>query len=1122
MQSMNFTFISKHRPELEKLGALAEHHLYIDPASSLVKLRSFAEEVVKGIYADEKLPRLVQPSLNDLINNHAFQEVTPKPIIHNLNFLRIQGNSCAHGEDGETRTASMALGIAHQIAAFIAVRYCSLTKNQIPEFQSPPEIDATKARLKKEKKAALELARQKSEEVEKLLKELEDARSKQVSVESTPEERADALSTSQQAAETLGLTEAKTRKLLIDTLLQKAGWDITDEHQVSLEYKVDHQPTSSGKGYADYVLWDDNGKPLAVIEAKKTSVEISAGREQSRIYADGLEKMFGQRPVIFYSNGYETAIWDDSQYNSSRKVYGFYSKASLQYLLYQRNNRHQALEQLNPDSSIAGRFYQINAIKQVSKRFQDQYRQALVVQATGTGKTRVAIALSELLIRAGWAKRILFLCDRKELRKQADDNFKEHLPSEPRFVIGSSRTVDNSARIYVATYPGMMGCFEQFDVGYFDLIIADESHRSIYNKYREIFLYFDAMQVGLTATPVKFLERNTFTLFGCENTEPTFNFDLDEAVNNDPPFLVPFRVKDLTTEFLRRGIKYSQMTAKQRQELEEQELEAETVEYENSQVGAGVINKDTDRIILRNLEKNGIQDAHNSLVGKSIVFARNQKHAVHLQQLFCELFPDYGDEVCKVIHSSIPRAEALIDEFKQPGNNFRIAISVDMLDTGIDVPEVVNLVFAKPVKSYVKFWQMIGRGTRLCPDLFGLGKDKKEFLIFDHFGNFEYFEEQYKEAEVSGSKSLLEQLFSDRIALAKMALDQKNRDAFDTAISLLRQDLNDLPQDSVTVMDKLQTVHQLQQEGVIEDFTTSVREQLASIIAPLMGSRILRDPDAVKFDRLVALLQADKLSDAASFEDRKLVLIEWLNQLAININAVRAKDALIKQLQTAAWWANAGFSELEQVRLELRGIMKYRDTQTGSGTRVIDITEDKNQIKETERHPYSPSEQLQYRQKVQGILKSMFDTNPTLQKIRRQEPVSDDDLQSLTSLVMTQHPGVDLSILTDFFPNSAGQLHLAIQALVGLESEEVEAHFTDFVQNHPQLNALQVKFLGLLKSYISEHGFITVATLYQPPFSHLHQDGVDGVFGDEIAGDLVSTITPFVAQPTTPDEQRTN
>lgn len=1112
MQSTNFEFIRPHQPELADLGGFAEYHLYADPSSSLVKLRTLAEQVVKSIHQFERLPRLHRPQLIDLINDSAFQEVTNKALIHNLNYLRIQGNGPAHGEIGDTRTAAIALGIAQQITAYLGIRYYRIRKEDIPSYQDPVNVQQQTETLKKDNQRYKKQLKEQTEALDAVLAEVEQLRAKASYQESTTVERQASATASQQVSDALHWNEAETRKMMIDTMLAKSGWDVKNTHQVALEWPVEYQPTISGKGQADYVLWGDDGKPLAVIEAKKSSEKLSKGREQARIYADGLEKMTGQRPVVFYTNGYEIGLWDDVQYNSARTVYGFYCKESLEYLFYQRQQRNQEPEKLNPDVNIAGRPYQIEAIKSVIAQFQQQRRKALIVQATGTGKTRVAIAISELLLRSGWGKRILFLCDRNELRKQAGDAFKTYLPSEPRCIIGQTQQVDTNARIYVSTYPAMMNRFEQFDIGFFDLIIADESHRSIYNKYRDLFIYFDALQLGLTATPVKFISRNTYDLFGCENQDPTFEFGLEQAINNVPPYLAPFKVKDLTTNFLREGIKWEQLTEEQREQLQEQDEQAEAFNYEGKDIGKAVFNKDTDRVILQNLMEKGIKDDTGALVGKSIIFARSQHHAELLQETFTELYPQHGEAVCKVIHNKIPRVEALIDEFKQAKNNFRIAISVDMLDTGIDVPEVVNLVFAKPVKSWVKFWQMIGRGTRLCENLFGAGQHKTEFLIFDHYANFKYFEEEYEEAEIGESKSLLHHVFESRLQLAQTAVAQNNRQAFDLAIQLLKQDINDLPENSIQVRNALKDVHQMQQEGVLEAFTPATQQQLLKVIAPLMSNRKISDKDAIKLDRLIADMQDCLLKKASSFQDKQMELLSRVDRLAITIKAVRAKDEVIAAIQKQAWWQDVDCSKLENLRLELRGIMKYQQGGwEGSNIKQIDVVEDKEQIEYNEvKVNLKGTEAIAYRFKIKTILDDLLDSSITLQKIHKGQPVTDSELQQLSSLVLTQNPGVDLNTLKEFFPDSAGQLHLAIRALIGLEPEKVEAHFTEFLHQHEQLTAMQVRFLNLLKSYIANNGFITVEKLYAAPFSTLHAEGIDGIFAIEQADELFALLKPFM------------
>jgi len=1116
MQSVNFEFLRSLNEQLANLGGLAEAVLHIDPGSALTRLRGFAEEVTRTIYTEERLPRVPRASFYDLVQDSVFESCVSKSLIYQINFLRVNGNDTAHGAKGNKNTALVAMGAAHQLACYLAISYYKVGKNDLPPFKDIPDPSGELKALKKSaEKYKKELDKQQAE-TERLLAELDAERARKAANIEPPAkpDQKKRQQHSQQVADSLQWNEAKTRLLLIDAMLLQAGWDVSDSQQVGQEVQVDFPDNPSGKGYVDYVLWGSDGQPLAVVEAKRSSSQLQAGREQARLYADAFERMGKQRPVIFYTNGYDTFIWDDAHYNTYRKIYGFYGKHSLEYRIYQRQYRAENLEQHNPDLDIAGRPYQIEAIKSLAETFQNQRRRGLVIQATGTGKTRVAIALSELLLRTGWGKRVLFLCDRKELRKQADDAFKEHLSSEPRCVVGESGQIDQNARIFVATYPGMMNRFAQLDVGFFDLVIADESHRTIYNRYRDLFDYFDALQVGLTATPVRFIQRNTFDMFDCESTNPTFEFGLEAAINNEPPYLVPFRVKDMTTEFLREGIHYNDLNDEQRQQLED-DLgldEAQNTRIAGKDIGRKIFSESTDRIILENLINNGIQDDTGSLVGKTIIFAQRQDHAEHLERLFCKLYPQYGSKVCKVIHNKVPKVDSLITEFKQPKNDFRIAISVDMLDTGIDVPEVVNLVFAKPVKSWVKFWQMIGRGTRLRPNLFGPGNDKSEFLIFDHYGNFEYFEQEYKEVEDTASKSTLQHLFEDRLALAKAALQRSHRDGFDTAISLLKADINDLPADSIAIKRELRTILQLQQTSQLTEFNASTQHLLADTIAPLMASRVLSDKHAIAFDRLIATMQLHFVGQSSALEDIKNQLLTELSQLAINIQAVRQKDAVISEVQSAEFWNTLSIPALERVRLELRGIMKYRQSQVSITYGISTTRTSDDGVQDFERKVViaGADEAFQYRRKLKTILDDLVASNPVLQKIRDEQPVKPEELEQLSASILTQNPHVSLDVLNEFYGRDASGLQETLRELVGLNPAAVEQHFTEFLHNHPTLTAQQTRFMNLLKNYLAEHAVIEIAKLYEAPFTHVSGDGIDGVFKSDDVDTLVSVLKPFL------------
>ena len=619
------------------------------------------------------------------------------------------------------------------------------------------------------------------------------------------------------AVNALQLNEAETRKLIIDQYLLDAGWNLNDTESVRQEYRVDDQ------GYeADYVLFDkSDGRPLAIIEAKKTAVDPIIGQEQARQYAQALHAKDGQFPIIFYTNGHDIHLWDSERHFPPRQVYGFYSEERLRSLIAYRDQAKPALSSQEIDQEIIDRPYQIEAVNAVLEQFQKRQRKALIVQATGTGKTRVAIALSKVLKEAGWCRRILFLCDRRELRKQAKQNFERFMESEVVTVITSVNVEERNNTLHFATYQTMLDCLYSFDIGYFDLIIADESHRSIYNRYGEILRYFDAYKVGLTATPKSQVDASTYTLFGCEGKNPTFDFSYEEAIKAKSPYLSTFRVKKYRTGFLKSGIKYDQLTAEQRKEIEEQELNPEDVCYDPKELDKQIFNKDTNRKILQNLMDEGLRVNEGSRVGKTIIFARNHNHAVLLCKLFYKMFPQYGGAFCQVVDNYNPRAEDLIADFKGEGqnNDLVIAISVDMLDTGIDVPEILNLVFAKPVFSYIKFWQMIGRGTRLCENLFGPGKHKSEFLIFDHWGNFEYFDELAgkEDAEALRTKSLQQLLFENRIALAKVAVEMQNVEAFDLAKKLILEDLAALPEKSVSIHSCWKEINYARQEETICD-----------------------------------------------------------------------------------------------------------------------------------------------------------------------------------------------------------------------------------------------------------------------------------------------------------------
>jgi len=1137
VKSHNFEFLRGSASTLVDIAALAEKYWYSDPESAAVKLRSFTEHVVEGIYRLQNFPKPYQANLNDLLEERLFKSSTPRVVLDHLHLLRKLGNKGAHGHGVVSREALRGLEDAFAVAKWLHVVHLRGSQQTVPtQFVEPPPESAGKLEretkkwqaerdlLEQKLKAAIEAQQAEAEraaQAEEAQKAAEAAR------HLSDAELASRAAQGARVADVLGFNEEATRRRLIDADLVDASWDVSTDgsstSEVGQEVAISGLPQGSGtggksgNGFADYVLWGDDGKPLAVIEAKRTAVLHEKGREQARLYADALEKAHGQRPVIFYTNGPEIHIWDDRAHGTGkhgyppRKIYGYYSKASLGTLLFRRGEKLD-LATTPVDPSVAGRLYQIEAVKRVCERLTGNHRRALIVQATGTGKTRVAVSLCDVLGKARWAKRVLFLCDRKELRKQALNAFKNHLPGEPRTQVGKDSAADTTSRIFVGLYNGMDRIYESFDVGFFDLIIADESHRSIYNKYRDIFEYFDCIQVGLTATPVRYVERNTYKLFGCEDQDPTFNYEYQEAVKAG--YLTPFEVVRVTTKFLREGIKYSRMSDEEKRALEQEVQRPEFVEFDATQIDQQIFNKDTNRHILRNLMEHGIRDGSGSLPGKSIVFARSQEHARLMNHLFDEMYPSLGGAFCKVIVSDEPNAEQLIDDFKSKDNSLTIAISVDMLDTGIDVPEVVNLVFAKPVRSFVKFWQMIGRGTRLCPDLFGPGQDKESFRIFDHWGNFEYFDEHYVHREPSAQKSLYQRVFEQRIELLAAAHHALDGDVERHTAELLLGQVNALRETgAIAVRDVWSPLERLAKLEVIQPLHAATRSELETVAAPLLHNVSIRGEEpAYRFDLLMTRLALARLRRTPDFDDRKAEVEAAVEELQMNLNPVKAKAESIKKVRSTAFWEGADPADLEDLRLELRGIMKHRAfVAVPSTSPLVTDLADGDEI----RTPYQTrllGMQLDaYRKRVKKALVDHFDGNLVVRKIRSNIRVSEADLEKLAAEVLAVDAGADVHrLLQADEKRMAGQLYFVFKSLVGLDREAVDQAFQGFVHGHADLSARQVAFLDLVKSHICQHGLITIEDLDLAPFIHFDASGFDGLFPDEeTASQLLNLLAPF-------------
>ncbi|MCW7555672.1 DEAD/DEAH box helicase family protein [Endozoicomonas gorgoniicola] len=1112
MKSVNFEMLRTRWPELSDLGALAEKYVHTDPESCLVKLRNFLELTVRWLYRQERLQQGYRASIHDLITDDTFQSIIPRQITMKMDAIRIHGNRAAHGDNIKATDAQWLLKEAHIMGAWTYLKYANGHADDFSKFQLPeaPELSAVSspAELKK-KQEQLASAREELEEAQKreisILRDLQIAQEKADELEARFEE---SRKRGEQVASILDMNEAETRRRLIDSRLTSAGWhvgdDLEDTLQVTQEHPVKEQPTKTGDGFADYVLWDDKGQPVAVIEAKRTKVDAEKGRKQAQLYANWLEKEYGQRPVIFYTNGNDIFIWDDHPARNypPRKLFGFYSPDSLRYLIQKRQTA-RPLESIPADADIAGRIYQLESIARVSERFSDRHRKALIVQATGTGKTRVAIALAKKLLDARWVKRVLFLCDRKELRKQARNAFNEFI-NDPIYVVGrTDKKYQDTSRIFIATYPGMMNIMDRdFDVGYFDLIIADESHRSIYNVYGDLFKYFDALQVGLTATPVDMIGHTTYGLFKCEGRIPTFEYSLETAVADG--HLTPYEIITHTTQFLREGINQNNLSDDQIAELEEQGIDPNTLEFDAKAIDKAIYNRDTNRAIMRNLMENGLRDKDQQLPGKSIVFARNHRHAVLLASVFDEMYPQFAGQFCQVIDNYDPRAEQLIDDFKGGENStnhqLTIAISVDMLDTGIDVPEVVNLVFAKPVKSKVKFWQMIGRGTRLCKNLYGPGNDKTKFRIFDHWGNFEYFEQEPPEGQVNQVKSLAQKRLEAWVELGRVAQKKFEQSALTVIAGQLREQVAALDERSIAVQEKWQTRDRLSSQKVMEQFAPQTQQQLLDEIGPLMQWLDVRGQgSALRFDMDIIAAQTALYTNKDKLRQCQLNVVQKLDRLPPHLAQVQQQGEVINNVRDPDWWQSASFTGLEHVRTRLRSIMHLMEgdiTPPPEPPVQIDVREDEALYEVDRRESKIKSVDFKlYRQQVQGVLEPLFTTHPVLMKIRNGEPVEEKELDELAKLVLVQNPNVDIRVLKDFYPETAAGLDQILRTLIGMDSQAVAAQFAGFAARY-NLSSQQIRFLDMLKNHIRDFGTVEMKQLFEQPFTRIHGEGITGVFTD--------------------------
>lgn len=925
------------------------------------------------------------------------------------------------------------------------------------------------------------------------------------------------------------MNEQQTRKNIIDNRLAEAGWDINDRTQVIEEFSVvasgiveEPQSEYSNSLFSDYVLLGREGKPLAVIEAKRSTKNAETGREQAKQYCSNIEAdQDCELPFCFYTNGHDIFFWDIGNY-PPRRVYGFPTLDDLERLKYLRKAKSPLAEELI-NTSIAGREYQIRAIRSVMESIERKRRKFLLVMATGTGKTRTTIAMVEALMRGGWAERVLFLVDRIALKDQAIDAFKEHLPHEPFWPHQDEKEIATDRRIYVSTYPTMLNVIQQegqvLSPHFFDVIVVDESHRSIYNTFGEILNYFDTILVGLTATPTDVIDHNTFELFECEDGLPTFAYSYDEAVNNIPPYLCDFQVMKIKTYFQEEGINKRTISLEDQKKLIIEGKEVEEINYEGSDLEKKVINKGTNALIIQEFMEESIKDNDGVLPGKTIFFCMTKEHARRMEELFDAMYPEYNGELAKVIVSEDARVHGkggLLDQFKNRDMP-RIAISVDMLDTGIDIRELTNLVFAKPVYSYTKFWQMIGRGTRLLDEVQVKPwcTEKDTFLIMDCWDNFEYFKLNPNGKSLKSQIPLPVRLFELYLNKLTIALELERLDIVEQEVDNVQTMIGWLPGNSVTIMEARNAIQPIYTDEFWNKFNEEKVDFLKEHVMPLMKTVSRPDFKTLRFIRDIVRVSTAKLEeDQDQFDALSFGIRERISELPLTVNVIAEKKDLIDETQTSKFWQNADEREFNLLIDHIAPLMEFLDStwMPRPGKEELNFG-DKTVSKEwVQFGPENASLRIsQYREMVEQRIQELTETNPLLQKLQRGEDLNAKEVEDLSELLYAEPPHITLDLLRKVYAHRKAQLLSFLKHILNIEPlgdyAETVSHLIDqFASNHLYLNSRQLEFLQMLKNYLIERDVIDPENLAGSPFTRIHPEGILGLFNPNEIEEILTLI----------------
>lgn len=1075
----------------------AEKSLLVSPATCAILSRRALELSVKWLYSfdnDLKIP--YQDNLSSLIHDHTFLSVIDHDLLPLLKYIVKLGNIAVHTNSKINREeAVLSLHNLHQFVSWIDYCYSDqFTESSFDEVllqmseekrTRPEELRDLYDRLSA-KDIDLEQIRKENAELRKQLtqKRVENTKQYDFNVDE--------------------ISEFETRKRYIDLDLKLAGWEF--DKNIQIEVEVQYMPNQSGQGAVDYVLFGDNGKPLAVVEAKRTSKDANVGKQQAKLYADCLEIMYGQRPIIFYTNGFETYMWDDMEY-PARRVSGFYNKEEL-LLLIDRRSMQIPLDPVYINDDITNRPYQKEAILSVCQAIRQKQRKTLLVMATGSGKTRTAISIVDVLTRHNYVKNVLFLADRKTLVTQAKNNFSRLLPNLTLCNLLDNKENPEESRMVFSTYPTMMNAIDEvkrkdgkklFTSGHFDLIIVDESHRSIYKKYRSIFEYFDGMLLGLTATPKDELDKNTYEVFDLENGVPTYAYELEQAVNDE--YLVDYRTVETKFKFLESGVQYDQLSDEEKEKYEETFDDEVGEMIDSSALNNWLFNDDTIDQVLRMLMERGIKVEGGDKLGKTIIFAKNHNHAVQIEKRFDVLYPEYTGKFASVIDYNINYYQTLIDGFSERNKSPQIAVSVDMLDTGVDIPEVVNLVFFKKVRSKAKFWQMIGRGTRLCEDLLGIGENKKEFLIFDFCGNFEFFRANQKGTEGRMVRSLTEKIFNAKVELIRELQDLQ---AQEEDYVLHRQELvqqalaqiSSLDDENFRVRQHLKYVNKFKNKDTWVSLSMMDVNEVKEHISPILVS-LTDDELAKRFDYLMFTIELAKMQNNNANRPIRSVVqtAEGLSKLG-TIPQVMEQKYIIDKVLTEEFWEEADILELDSVREALRELIKFleKETQKVYYTNFIDEIIEINE----NTSMYHENDLRSYRKKVSQYLQEHRDQLAVF-KLRNNEQLTHQDIKVLEDILWNEL-GTREDYEKEYGYTPVTKL---VRQIVGLDLQAANAAFSEFLTNE-QLNVNQVRFVKLIVDYVVKNGIMDKRVLQEEPFKtvgsivELFQDNMDyakGIIG---------------------------